>query len=204
MTLDTPGLENALVRLEIFSAEHVPVLRASSAAKAMWDSMPDIPKGTNFAAYADHTLKLKERGEIVPFVVYRQRDGAFAGVIAFENVSRTHRRLRINHYWHPEEMRGTGIFQACQALLIQRAVDWGARRIAWIVPSRNRSALAAIRSLGAREEGRLRSFTRLADGTFTDMVVLSFLRDEAKAALPLINDRWKDKLEAEAAAPTEA
>ncbi|MEM0985025.1 MAG: GNAT family protein [Pseudomonadota bacterium] len=191
MNLDAPGLENAFVRLSPFEERHGPILAASSAIKHMWESMPDIPKGTNFNAYLDHTLKQKEAGLLVPFAISRCSDDAFAGVVAFENVSRTHRRVRIAHYWHPKEMRSTGVFQASQALLIERAVEWGARRIGWMVSARNRSALAAVESLGPREEGRIRSFTRLADGTFSDMVVFSFLRDEAKAALPLINDRWK-------------
>ena len=196
MNLDAPGLENALVKMDVFAERHVPELRASSAVEAMWASMPDIPKGTNFDAYADHVLKSREKGLMVPWVIYRQSDGAFAGVVAFENMSRVHRRVRISHYWHPEELRGTGIFQASQALLIERAVDWGTRRIAWLVPDWNEAALAAVRSLGAREEGVLRSFVRLADGTFANMVVLSLLRDEAKAALLFINDAWRDRMDA--------
>ncbi|MEM7768264.1 MAG: GNAT family protein [Pseudomonadota bacterium] len=203
MTLDAPGLSNALVRLETFDASHVPVLGASTAVKDMWRSMPDIPKGTNFTAYADYTLKQKAEGRIVPFVIFRQSDDAFAGVVAFENMSRTHRRVRIAHYWHPEPMRGTGVFQASQALLVERAVEWGARRIAWMVSARNEAAHAAVLSLGAREEGRMRSFIRLADGTFSDMIVLSFLRDEAKAALPFINDIWRARM-ADAASGAEA
>lgn len=191
MQLDAPELENELVRMTLFDEGHVQELRASTAVKSMWESMPDLPKGTNFEAYAEHILTLKKKASLVPFAIHRCSDGAFAGVISFENMRRVHRRLRISHYWHPETMRGSGVFQASQALMIGRALDWGARRIAWMVPARNVGALAAIRSLGAREEGFLRSFLRLADGTFADMVVFAFLHDEARAALPVINDRWR-------------
>lgn len=198
MTLDAAGLENAMVRFELFDERHVRMIGESSAVQHMWGSMPDIPSGTSFSAYADHTLKQRRKGLWVPFVIFRKSDNALAGVVAYETISRTHRRLRISHFWHPEEMRGSGLFPASQALLIERALAWGARRIAWLVPIHGQRAVQAVRSLGARDEGVLRSYSRLADGTFADMAVLSLLRDEAKAALPLINDRWKDRL-AEAA-----
>ncbi len=191
MTLDAPGLENALVRLDIFSERHVPLIGASSAIRHMWDSMPDIPKGTSFAAYADHALKQARDGTWVPFVIFRQADDALAGVAIYDDISRVHRRVRIAHFWHPETMRGSGIFQASQALMIERALDWGARRIAWLVPDRSPRALDAVRSLGARDEGLLRRHTRLADGTYADMAVLSLLGDEARAILPVINDHWQ-------------
>ncbi|MEO0785635.1 MAG: hypothetical protein AAFY10_08030, partial [Pseudomonadota bacterium] len=41
----------------------------------------------------------------------------------------------------------------------------------------------AVKRLGAKEEGVLRSYYRLAGGGWADVVVLSMLREEAEMAL---------------------
>ena len=68
-------------------------------------------------------------------------------------------------------------------MMIQRAIDWGAKRIEWQVEACNDRAIAAIERLGAVKEGVLRQHTKLADGTWVDVVMLSLLRDEAKMVL---------------------
>lgn len=183
MKLDDRGLENPLVWLEPFQLPHTTHLKEAGAVDAMWAYMPDIPKGKSASAYAAHVVSQHEAGLFVPFTVFRQGDGAFAGVVAFEMINKTHRRLRIANFWHPEEMRGTGIFQASQALLIKRALEWGARRLSWAVAKDAAAAVRAVKRLGAVEEGILRSYYRLAGGGWADIVVLSMLRDEAEMAL---------------------
>lgn len=183
MQLNAPGLCNSVLRLEVFGDAHLDDLKTSGAIEAMWDWMPDIPKGLNLRNYADHVADAAARGDLVPFAIYRAADGAFAGVAAFDNISRVHRRLRINYFWHPEEMRGTLVFPATQMLLIERALAWGARRIGWMVSADNRPAIQALERLGAVHEGTLRSYQRMADGRWSDMAVLSLLRDEAEPAV---------------------
>jgi len=183
MQLDAPNLENKLLRLEPFQLEHVPCLEEAGAVEAMWAYMPDIPAGKSSSQYAEHVVEQQKRGLMVPWTAFRQSDGAFAGVMSFEMFNKTHRRLRITNFWHPEEMRGSGVFQASQALLIGRALDWGARRIGWAVAKDAAAAVRAVKRLGAVEEGILRSYYRLAGGGWADIVVLSMLRDEAEMAL---------------------
>ncbi|MEM1105706.1 MAG: GNAT family protein [Pseudomonadota bacterium] len=183
MHLSAKGLENALVRLEPFQLSDTQHLEAVGAVEAMWDFMPDIPRGKSASIYGAHVVDQAAQGLMVPFSVFRQSDGAFAGVASYESMNKTHRRLRISNFWHPEPMRGTGVFQACQALLIQRALDWGARRIAWIVAQDAAAAVRAVRRLGAEEEGVLRSYFRLAGGGWADVVILAMMREQAEMAL---------------------
>ncbi|MEL6567409.1 MAG: GNAT family protein [Pseudomonadota bacterium] len=183
MKLDAKDLENDVVRLEPFQLAHVTHLEDAGAVEAMWAFMPDIPKGKSASIYAAHVISQYENGLAVPFTMFRQTDGAFAGVAAFEMISKTHRRLRICNFWHPEELRGSGIFQASQALMIKRALDWGARRVGWAVAKDAGAAVRAVKRLGAVEEGVLRSYYRLAGGGWADVVVLAMLREEAEMAL---------------------
>lgn len=186
MNLHAPGLEDDLVRLEPFEQGHVTFLKESGAVEAMWAWMPDIPTGKSADAYAAHVFSRQKRGELVGFTMFRQSDNAFAGVVDFDYISRTHRRVRITNFWYTHEARGKGYFQASQALLIRRALDWGAKRVGWMIPSDARSAIRAIERLGAKEEGLMRSYCRLAGGGWADVALHVMLRDEAELALQRI------------------
>ncbi|MEO0982915.1 MAG: GNAT family protein [Pseudomonadota bacterium] len=192
MNLDAPGLANAVVRLENFGPEHRDALEASGAIDDMWRWMPVIEGGVSFDNYFASTLKHRDLGHIKPFAVFRQSDDAFAGVSEFGVINALHRRVRISAFWHPPSMRGTLVFPATQCLLIQRALDWGARRIAWVVDTRNEPAFRAFQKLGATHEGTLRSFMRLTDGSRADMHSLSMLRDEAKEAVERLEAQIAD------------
>ena len=189
MKLDAPGLENAAVSLELFRIDHLDFLKDGGAVDFMWRYMPDIPRGASADSYARHVLQRQEDGQMIAFTIRRTSDGAHVGVVCFEDIDRTHRRLRITNIWIREDLRGTGVFEAIHALLIQRALDWGARRISWIVPANAESAQRALYRIGAIEEGRLRSFMRVADGSWSDMILFSMIRDEARIHLDSLQRR---------------
>lgn len=90
MTLDEPGLAEAGFRLDPLDETHRAVLAASGATEAMWNWMPVMPAGTSFNSYFDFILTEGRAGRMVPFFITRESDGAFAGVITFMNIFRTH------------------------------------------------------------------------------------------------------------------
>jgi len=189
MQLDAPDLENDVVRLEVFGGErHKALLKESGAVDDMWRWMAALPGGVNFESYYQFITDAYKAKTIIPFAVFRKSDDAFAGVIGFSLFSRTHRRVRIAYTWHPDDMRGTLIFPAAQRAMIGRALDWGARRIAWTVDIRNGPARRAFERIGAVHEGTLRNFMRMTDGEWADHDILSMTRDEAKAAVSHIDE----------------
>ena len=183
MRLNDPGLENGHVRLVPFEKEHSRWLTGPDAMESMWRWMPDIPRAKSVEAYVDHISQLMVRGDFVGFSVFRQADDIFSGIAAFEEINRVHRRVRIICYWVPEDVRGTGLFQAIQALMVRRALDWRARRLEWMLPTEAIAGVRAIEKLGAFREGTLRSYFRLAEGSWADMAMFSMMRDEAEEAL---------------------
>lgn len=189
MKLDAPGLEVADVRLDLLTDAHRPALAASGAVEAMWQWMPVIPTGTNFKAYFDHTLADATTGRSVPFAVTRISDGAFAGVAAYLDISRTHRRLRIGYQWHPEAMR-SGVVPAATALaLITRARLCRIRRIEFQIDEENLAATKSVERLGAAREGVMRSYMRAAKGTWANMALYSLVDMEIRTAMTLLQDR---------------
>lgn len=183
MELDHPGLKNEWVRLEPFAPDLRQTLYDSGAVDAMWKWMPMISTGTNYDSYFDHALAQLKRGVMVTFAIFDVETDDFLGVVAFLGPNRTHRRLQITHNWLVPEARGKGIFFAVQSLMIQRALDWGARRIVWLADERNQVAIKAFRKLGAHEEGLAREYQRMTDGHWANMLVFTMLRAEAKDAV---------------------
>ena len=189
MRLDEKDFHNDVVRLDLLEESDRARLEASGAVKSMWDWMPVIPTGTSFHAYFDFMLALKQQGTIIPFSVTRQSDGAFAGVIAYLDVSRTHRRVGVGYIWHPPDMRGTVVPVATQMAMIGRAFGARMRRIELPIAAANERAIRALERLGARKEGVLRRYVRLADGSWGDLAVLSLVDAEIRGAIDLLKDR---------------
>jgi RimJ/RimL family protein N-acetyltransferase len=189
MKLDAPGLEVAGVRLDLLTEAHRAALADSGAVEAMWQWMPVIPTGTNFTAYFDHTLADARDGRSIPFAVTRLSDGAFAGVAAYLDISRTHRRLRIGYQWHPQSMR-SGIVPVATALaLITRARLCRIRRIEFQIDEENVAATKSVERLGATREGVLRSYMRAAKGTWANMAIYALVDNEIRTAMTLLQDR---------------
>ncbi len=176
MKLDAKHFGNDLVRLEPLTEEHKPLLENSSAVNSMWDWMPMIEGGIGFENYFATIQKQRKLDLVVPFVVLCTADDSFAGVAAFINPNKTHRRVRIGYVWHPETVRGRGIFRATQLAMLARAFDWGARRVEWIVDTRNTAAMRAVEALGAHQDGVMQEWQRLSDGSWSDVVMFSMLR----------------------------
>lgn len=184
MDLTAPRLQNEIVRLELLDERFREHLRASDAVNSIWLSLPAIQRGAGFDSYYDHVLKRGDMGEIHGFAVLDPRDNnRFVGVTALTHPNKMHRRVRLGYTWIEPHMRGRGTYAAIQKLLIQRALDWGAKRIEWYIEDRNTRAIRAIQSIGAVKEGVLREFEKFADGEWVDVAVLAMLRDEAKAAI---------------------
>ncbi|MBU2606775.1 MAG: GNAT family N-acetyltransferase [Alphaproteobacteria bacterium] len=189
MRLDEQGLHNDVVRLDLLEESDRARLGGSGAISAMWQWLPVIPSGTNFNAYFDLMLAMKQKGSIIPFSITRQSDGAFAGVIAYLDVSRTHRRVGIGYVWHPPEMRGTVVPVATQMAMIGRAFGARMRRIEFPIAAANERAISSLERLGARKEGVLRRYMRLADGSWADLAILSLVDSEIRVAIDVLKDR---------------
>ena len=184
MDLNAPGLKNDLICLEPLDERFREHLRASDAVNSIWLSLPAIQRGAGFDAYYDHVLKQAETGELYGFALLDPtKNDRFVGVTALLDPNKMHRRVRLGYTWIEPHLRGHGIYAAIQQLLIQRALEWGAKRVEWYVEDRNERAIRAIQAIGAKKEGVLREYEKFADGEWVDVAVLSMLRDEAKEAI---------------------
>jgi RimJ/RimL family protein N-acetyltransferase len=189
MQLGANGLETDLFRLEPLNETYRLTLKDSGAVDHVWTAMPVISTGTTFDDYFDHALKMPEAGAGQAMAAIRKVDQRLIGLAAFLAPNRIHRRLRIGYIWVQAGERGGQASAHVQFLMIKRALEWRARRIEWWFDIRDQRAMASIRKFGATHEGTLRKHTRLADGSWADVAILSLVGEEIAEALSALGER---------------
>ncbi|RIJ24437.1 N-acetyltransferase [Henriciella barbarensis] len=189
MELGAPGLHTATLRLEPLNESHRAALSRSNAVEHMWSSMPVISTGTNIDAYFDHSLKMATLGTGQVMAAIRQEDDRLIGLSAFLNPNRMNRRTRIGYNWVEPALRGSAVVEHIHYLMLKRAYQWRARRVAWWLSLKNERAIAAVEKIGAKREGVLRQHTRFADGSWADLVVLSLVSDEIRDSMAMLGEQ---------------
>ncbi|HEY8784509.1 MAG TPA: GNAT family protein [Mucilaginibacter sp.] len=129
--------------------------------------------------YINQALTAKATGKEYPFIVYDKQSGKYAGSTRFYDIQPAHQTLQLGYTWYGEKFRGTGLNKHCKFLLLQLAFEtWNAERVEFRADARNESSIAAMKSIGCKPEGILRSNMPLTDGGRRDSIVLSILKDE--------------------------
>jgi N-acetyltransferase len=187
--LDSEPFETEHVRLSIVTPADREKIAHENAIQAMWDWLPMIGSGTNFDGYFDRVMVEAKAGGLVPFCVRLKSDDSFAGLVAYEGISRMHRRLRIGFSWVREDLRSTVIGPAIQLALFERAYASRFRRIEYLIPLANARAIASVERLGAQREGVLRGYFRLTNGVWADVVSLALVEHEITIAMDRLKQR---------------
>ena len=134
-------------------------------------------KGMN--AYIQTALANRATGKEYPFIVFDKITGEYAGSTRFYDIQPQNNMLQLGYTWYGEEFRGTGLNKHCKYLLLQFAFEQlNMYRVEFRADARNERSIAAMKSIGCKPEGILRSHMWLEDGSRRDSIVLSILKDE--------------------------
>ncbi len=171
-------LENDLVRLVPFAPEHREALRAAGDDPDLWRFHGLNLRNATFDRYFDHYLNAPRQQECA-FVVYDKTTGAMAGASAYLAMTPAHRRLEIGSTWYAKGFQGGHVNPAAKRLLIGHALDdLGWNRVEFKLDARNLRSWAAMRKLGAVEEGVHRAHMLLPDGHVRDSVWFSVVQGD--------------------------
>ena len=193
MTIEPRPLEGRFVRLEPLAEVHKAALRAACEADmAIWDLYPYSMAGDGFAPYWARSMRRIEAGEAVIFAVLKH--GAVVGVSGF-GPDTTHATTEIGGtYLHPD-VRGGPANPEAKRLMLAHAFASGARRVQFKVDATNLRSAAAMRKLGAVQDGILRRDQITWTGRVRDTIIFSILDDE----WPAVRDGLDRRLDAFAA-----
>ena len=180
MTPEPVTLEGRLVRLEPLTMAHADALAEVAFDPDLWRwTLNVIATKDELRAYLATALEEQAAGTSVPFVVIEKATGKAIGSTRYGNIERRHRRLEIGWTWYGTAYQRTGVNTECKLLLLTHAFETlGAVRVELKTSALTAPSRAAIRRLGAREEGILRKHAIANNGVPRDTVYYSIIDDE--------------------------
>ena len=116
---------------------------------------------------------------LTAFAVVDAGSGLVVGSTAFRDLSLDDRRVEIGRTFYARSTWGSLVNPVSKWLLLRHAFEsWDVHRVGFRVDARNARSLAAMRRLGAYEEGVMRGHRTAPDGTRADSVCFSILAHE--------------------------
>ena len=170
-------LSGRFVALEPLLPDHDEALSAAAADAALWEHVPFDAKA-GFAAKLAELHRMMAAGTQLVYAVRRLADGQIVGSTSYMALAPEHARVEIGSTWYVAEAQGTAVNPEAKLLLLENAFACGYHRVELKTDARNARSRAAIRKLGATEEGTLRGHVWMPQGRFRDSVYFSILAAE--------------------------
>jgi RimJ/RimL family protein N-acetyltransferase len=113
------------------------------------------------------------------FIVFDKLNNQYVGSTRFYDIQTNNKSLLIGYTWYGKKFQGTGLNKHCKFLLLKFAFEkLGMQRVEFRADANNQRSISAMKSIGCKVEGVLRSNGIRSDGTRRDSIVLSILKSE--------------------------
>jgi RimJ/RimL family protein N-acetyltransferase len=174
-------LENEMVKLrplELNDFENL--LHFSINEPELWTySLIQANSENNLKKYIELAINGRENSKEYAFIVFDKRAEKFAGSTRFYDIQIENLTLQLGYTWYGKDFQGTGLNKNCKYLLLEFAFEiLKMERVEFRADYENKRSISAMKSIGCKEEGILRSNGFKADGTRRDSIVLSILKEE--------------------------
>lgn len=129
--------------------------------------------------YINIALSQRKSKKEYPFIVFDKRTNLYAGSTRFYDIQLTNKCLQLGYTWYGKAFQGTGLNKNCKYLLLKFAFEkMNLERVEFRADYTNQKSIAAMKSIGCKEEGILRSNGIRPNGERRDSIVLSILKPE--------------------------
>lgn len=170
-------LAGKYVQLEQLAETHRGCLKEISRDERVSTFSPALK--LKFDAWFDKAIKSYEESKQLSFAVRDLSNNQLVGSTRYYDIYPEHKRLVIGYTWYVPPVWGSFINPESKLLLLQYAFDvLNVNRIEFFIDARNAQSRAAVKKLGAKEEGLLRQHIVLEDGYVRDTAVYSILHSE--------------------------
>jgi len=175
MTTDLGApMEDGELRLEPLAEHHRADLKAACAEdREIWPLYSVSYDLDHFDAQFD---VLRARDATYAFAILL--GGKLVGMTAFLGHQPARQTVEIGNTYYVPAVRGTGINRRIKQLLLDRAFAYGIRRVEFRVDDRNTRSKAAVRKLGANQDGLIRAERITWTGHVRDTALFSILAEE--------------------------
>jgi len=129
--------------------------------------------------YLNLAAEAREARKEYPFIVFDKFQNCYAGSTRYYDIQLSNKCLQLGYTWYGRQFQGTGLNKHCKFLLLEFAFEkMGIERVEFRADSQNERSIAAMKSIGCKVEGILRSTGLRPDGNRRDSIVLSILKSE--------------------------
>jgi RimJ/RimL family protein N-acetyltransferase len=194
MDLSPVTLPGAHVRLEPLAPGHAADLLAVALDESLWRwTTTQVRSAAELDAYIASALADQRAGRALPFATVDQRTGRAVGSTRFANAEPEHRRVEIGWTWVGRAHQRTAANTEAKLLMLAHAFErLACNRVELKTDALNAPSRAAIRRLGAVEDGVLRAHRITSGGRVRDTVYYSVLHEE----WPAVRERLAARLAA--------
>jgi RimJ/RimL family protein N-acetyltransferase len=132
------------------------------------------------ANYLETALEGRTTGKEYPFIVFDKLKNEYAGSTRFYDISPAFKSLQLGYTWYGKKFQRTGLNRHCKLLLLSFAFEeLGMERVEFRADNKNERSIAAMKAIGCKVEGVLRSHMPTRDPEVRrDSIILSILKDE--------------------------
>ena len=195
MAIETPVLDSQRVRLEPLTQAHLSALEDVAFDERIWRyMMTRVRTRDDLRGWIEAALRARETGNVLPWVTVLKSEGRVVGSTRFLDLDLMNKTVEIGHTWIAPRYQGAGVNPEAKLLQLRYAFEeLGLNRVALKTHHENLQSQAAMRKLGAVEEGTFRNHYVMPDGSARHSVWFSIVRDE----WPEVRARLEERLERE-------
>ncbi len=171
--------ENVLLR-PLLSSDFENLVEFSENEPDLWRfSLLTAAGKDNMKQYLQTALDGRSQEKEYPFIVFDKRKNSYAGSTRFYDLQPNYQTLQLGYTWYGKQFQGTGLNKNCKYLLLEFAFEkWQMERVEFRADNDNVRSIAAMKSIGCKVDGVLRSNMPRRDGGRRDSIVLSILKHE--------------------------
>ena len=195
MFIETPVLEGASLRLEPLSETHLPGLVEIAFDERIWRYMLlSVKTPDDLRCWLGSALQAKAAGSTMPWATVLKAENRVIGSTRFLDLDMKHRTVEIGHTWLVPDYHGAGLNPEAKLLQLTYAFEeLRMNRVALKTHHQNLQSQAAMRKMGAIEEGTFRNHYVMPDGSLRHSVWFSIIREE----WPQVKSRLEERLQRE-------
>ncbi|MEO6302430.1 MAG: GNAT family protein, partial [Bacteroidia bacterium] len=175
--------ENVLLR-PLKEDDYVHLLEYSINERDIWtfagrNGSADASSEINLKKYISIALKERRNGKQYSFIVFDKHANKYVGCTRFYDIDLINRTLQLGYTWYGKKYQGTRVNKNCKYLLLEFAFEKvNFERVEFRANSKNERSINAMKSIGCKVEGTLRSYGNWLPNERSSSIVLSILADE--------------------------
>lgn len=170
-------LRGRFVALEPLEDRHHADLVRAAEDPDLWRYIPiDVSQG--FASRLPLLVEENAAGRYITFVVRRLSDNAVVGSTSYLAITPADAKVEIGFTWYVAGAQSSAVNPEAKYLLLANAFAADYNRVEFKTDAKNLRSRAALRKLGAKEEGILRGHMWMPQGYFRDSAYFSILAAE--------------------------